>query len=179
MKKIVITGPESTGKSSLTERLASDLQAAMIPEYARVYVENLGRPYTRADVEAIARHQIQEVAKWEARQAEGLLIMDTWLIMTKVWLEVVYGTSPEWLTDHIRSSQVHLFLICRPDLPWVADPVRENGGEMRQILFDRYCNEIASFGFLSEEVSGIGEERVACARTHLRKHGLIGSFKRK
>ena len=172
LKKIIVTGPESTGKTALSEALALKLNAALIPEYARSYVENLKRPYTYQDLEKIARYQIQQEKQWTETYGRGIILMDTWLIITKVWFEVVYGTFPDWIEEYISSADIDLFLVCRPDLPWIADPVRENGGEMRQKLFDRYCNEIELHGFSYEIVEGLGEIRVQNALELLKTHRI-------
>ena len=173
LRKIVITGPESTGKTELSEALAVKLNARWIPEFARIYVEKLGRPYQFSDLEIIARYQIQQEREESEKAGDGILIFDTWLIITKIWFEVVYGKSPEWLEGHIASSKIDLFLVCRPDLPWIADPVRENGGEMRDKLFDRYCREIEKYGFKLEIVEGFGEVRLNNAFRHLRAHHIV------
>jgi nicotinamide riboside kinase len=167
LTKIVVTGPESSGKTSLSEFLAQKLNAAMIPEYARSYVENLHRHYDYNDLELIARHQIQQEKLFSGSTEKGILVMDTWLILTKVWFEVVYGIVPGWLEENISNADIDLFLVCRPDLPWIPDPVRENGGEMRNILFDRYCREISSYGFRFEIVEGEGDTRWLNAMRHI------------
>jgi NadR type nicotinamide-nucleotide adenylyltransferase len=172
LKKIVITGPESTGKTLLSEALAKTLNAKLIPEYARSYVENLGRPYNYNDLELIARHQIKEEASFSETTFEGLLLMDTWLIMTKVWFDVVYGSSPDWLDKYLTSADIDLFMVCSPDIPWIADPVRENGGEMRLKLFEKYCKEIKQRGFLFEIVEGFGEIRLNNAIQILKTHQI-------
>lgn len=173
LRKIVITGPESTGKTELSEALAVKLNARWIPEYARTYVEKLKRPYQFSDLEIIARYQIQQEREESEKVGNGILIFDTWLIITKIWFEVVYGKGPEWLEDYIASSKIDLFLVCRPDIPWIADPVRENGGEMRDKLFDRYCREIEKYGFNLEIVEGLGEARLNNAFRHLQVHYIV------
>jgi NadR type nicotinamide-nucleotide adenylyltransferase len=170
--RIVITGPESTGKTQLAQALAQKLNATWIPEYAREYVEHLDRPYTYNDVIQIASYQIAQERAYDAKIAKGILIFDTWLIITKVWLDLVFGKCPDWICDHIRSSKIDLFLVCDTDLPWIADPVRENGGEKRNELFQIYCNEISTFGFKYEIVSGFGDFRTRHAMISLSKHGL-------
>ena len=172
LKKIIVTGPESTGKTVLSEALALKLNAALIPEYARSYVENLNGPYTYQDLGKIARYQIQQEKQWTETYSRGIILMDTWLIITKVWFEVVYGTCPDWIEEYISSADIDLFLVCRPDLPWIADTVRENGGEMRQKLFDRYCSEIELHGFSYEIVEGFGEIRVLNALKLLKSHHI-------
>jgi nicotinamide riboside kinase len=94
------------------------------------------------------------------------------LIITKVWFDLVFGKCPDWVIDHIRSSKIDLFLVCDTDLPWIADPVRENGGEKREQLIQLYCKEIKSFGFRFEIVNGIGPLRTENAIKALLKHGL-------
>ncbi|MCK9413331.1 MAG: ATP-binding protein [Prolixibacteraceae bacterium] len=173
MKKIVITGPESTGKTTLAEELARKLNASLIPEYARSYIEKLDRPYNISDVEIIARHQVDEEKRFSETGESGILLMDTWLIVTKIWFEVVFGEAPAWIEKHISTDEIDLFLVCAPDIPWVADPVRENGGEMRLILFDRYIEEIEKQGFVYETVTGFGKIRLNNAWNHLKSHGIV------
>jgi len=172
IRRIVITGPESTGKTELAQALSVKLNSVWIPEYARSYVENLQRPYNYDDVLQIAQYQVTQEAEYALKVRKGILIYDTWLIITKVWLDLVFGKCPEWIPDHIRSSKIDLFLVCDNDLPWIADPVRENGGEKRKELFQLYCNEIAAFGFKYEIISGFGDERTENALIALSKHGL-------
>jgi NadR type nicotinamide-nucleotide adenylyltransferase len=172
LRKIVVTGPESTGKTDLTKALALRLNAKWIPEYARSYVEGINRPYRYNDLEIIARYQIEQETTMSEKCSQEILLMDTWLIITKIWFEVVYGSSPEWIDEYISTSEIDLFLVCKPDLPWIADPVRENGGEMRQKLFDRYCQEIERHGFAYEIVDGYGEQRLANALKLLKTHHI-------
>jgi NadR type nicotinamide-nucleotide adenylyltransferase len=172
LRKIVITGPESTGKTELSKALAVKLNARWIPEYARGYLEKLGRPYQYEDLEIIARHQIQQEKEESAKAGIGMLIFDTWLIITKVWFEVVYSKSPVWIEEYIAEANIDIFLVCSPDLPWIADAVRENGGEMRVKLFERYCREIDQYGFKYEIVEGSGEDRLNNALKHLQSHQI-------
>jgi len=170
--KIVVTGPESTGKTTLSEELALKLNGALIPEYARSYVENLQRPYNYNDLDVIARHQADQETLLSESTEKHILVMDTWLILTKVWFDVVYGAVPQWIEEYIASADIDLFLVCRPDLPWIPDPVRENGGEMRNILFDRYCREIDHYGFSYGIVEGEGDIRCLNAMRLLKDHNL-------
>jgi NadR type nicotinamide-nucleotide adenylyltransferase len=172
LRLIVITGPESTGKTALAQALAEKWNILWIPEYARQYVENLDHPYNYDDVVRIAQHQIREEAEYVAKVGHGVLFFDTWLIITKVWFDLVFGKCPEWITDHIRNSKIDLFLICNTDLPWIPDPVRENGGEKRELLLKLYCEEIRSFGFQYEIVEGFGQSRTENAVKALSRYGL-------
>lgn len=157
-KIIVITGAESTGKSTLTERLANHFEAPYIPEIAREYVENLNRKYTYSDVERIAKMQIATFISISKSDAPYIFV-DTWLIVTKIWFEFVYKKTPDWLINEILNTKIDLFLVCDIDLPWIADPVRENGGENRKILQNKYIENISEFKFKYKLVSGIDKER--------------------
>lgn len=157
-KIIVITGAESTGKTTLTERLSNHFNVPHIPEIAREYVETLHRKYTFADVETIAKMQIDQFNRIIITDTPYIFI-DTWLIVTKIWFDFVYNQTPDWLTKEIEKNKIDLFLVCDIDLPWVYDPVRENGGENRKILQNKYIDTIINFGFNYKLVSGIDEER--------------------
>jgi nicotinamide riboside kinase len=120
------------------------------------------------DVEAIARMQVtqyQQALDSDCR----FVFFDTWLIITKVWFEWVYNKVPEWLDQEIRNCPIDLFLLCRPDLPWEADPVRENGGENRIKLYNQYKSNLQEYGFNFIEVEGVGENRVATAIESVRR----------
>jgi NadR type nicotinamide-nucleotide adenylyltransferase len=172
VKWVVISGPESTGKTELAQNLAKKLHTIWVPEYARVYIENLSRPYTYTDVKHIARYQAAQEKIYGSKVTSGLLIFDTWFIITKVWFDLVFGKCPEWLITHIRSTKIDLFLVCNTDLPWIPDQVRENGGEKREQLFQLYCKEISSFGFKYEIITGNGNTRIENALNALALHGL-------
>jgi NadR type nicotinamide-nucleotide adenylyltransferase len=156
---VVITGAESTGKSVLTKQLSQHFLSHFYPEYAREYLGKYGPGYTRKDVENIARVQLQQMKEATGFQTT-CVFFDTWLIITKVWFEVVYGNVPDWLPEAISNAPVDLFLLCENDIPWIPDPLRENGGEMREKLFEMYKTNIMEFGFSYRTVTGIGDDRL-------------------
>lgn len=157
--RIAVTGPESTGKSTLAKQLAESYNGVIIPEYARQYIENLTEHYTYNDVENIAIEQVRQYME-TINSNQNFFVFDTWLIITKVWFSWVYNTTPDWLEERIRNCPVDLFLLCRPDLPWEADPVRENGGDSRIKLFELYRTELEHYGFNFVEIGGSGEDRL-------------------
>ncbi|HDR50910.1 MAG TPA: ATPase [Mariniphaga anaerophila] len=167
-KIIVITGAESTGKSALTQWLANHFQAPFIPEYARDYIEKLGRKYLFSDVEFIARKQIQQLNELQKTNSP-LIFSDTWLIITKIWFEEVYGRKPEWLEQKITNTKIDLFLVCDTDLPWIPDPVRENGGEKRLYLQKKYIETIEEYGFNYKIIRGKDDLRFTCALKYISK----------
>ncbi len=167
-KIIVVTGAESTGKSTLTEELAAYFGVNHYPEFAREYVTNLKESYTFGDVEYIANTQIKQYEE-ALKPGAPIAFFDTWLVITIIWMEVVFNKKPSWLAEYIRNSKISLFLVCDTDLPWVADPVRENGGEMRETLHKKYIQEIQENSFQYKIIGGTGKQRVQNALSVLKK----------
>lgn len=151
MYKVGIIGPESTGKSTLSEYLANRYDGLLIPEYARVYLEERAREcggayaYTRDDVLRIAEYQVEQIrqllAEDKRRISGGCAFFDTELIITKVWFLHKYGECPVFVEEALRQYPMDVYLLCYPDLAWEPDPVRENPG-IREFLFDWYEREI-------------------------------------
>ena len=162
MYKLLISGPESTGKTELAGFLARRFSCPLIPEYARDYIEKLGRQYRFEDVEKIARVQWDQYLENTAKD-HAILIMDTFLVITKFWFSEVFGTVPDWVDRCLEEAEIDLCLLCYPDLEWVQDPVRENPGERRWELFDLYQREFTRLGISCEVIRGRGEDRFANA----------------
>lgn len=168
MYRVLITGPESTGKSELSHALAQHYAGMVIPEYAREYVEKLNRSCTFEDVEHIARWQQHSYI--HTQRPGTYVFFDTWLIITRVWFEVVFKKVPPWIDEQINQAHFDLVLLCQPDLPWVSDGIRENGGEMRNTLLERYRQLIRTRAWEHATISGVGEKRLKNAILMIDKH---------
>ncbi|WP_044118018.1 AAA family ATPase [Alkaliflexus imshenetskii] len=164
MISIVVSGPESTGKSTLTRALANAFRCVGVNEYARDYISRLRRPYAASDVETIANRQLAVFRMM--MKNEPMVIFDTFLIITKVWFQEVFGYCPIWLHDAIRNNKPSLVLLCFPDIAWEPDPLRENG-DRRDYLFDCYKSELNRYRIEWREVSGVGECRIQNAILHI------------
>jgi len=158
IKRIAITGPESTGKSELAEAMAKHYHTAWVPEVARSYLEKLNRNYTYDDILKIARKQIENENKI-AGQAIGILFCDTDLIVTKIWCEFKYGRCHQWILDQIENHKYDLYLLTDIDLPWQPDPLREHPDNRKEI-FGLYLKELKQRKLPFEIVSGLGDERI-------------------
>ncbi len=197
--KVGIIGPESTAKSTLAQQLAEVFAGDYILEYAREYIAALTRPYTYADVSAIARHQIQQLdisippistpvsqslsdSLSPSKESEtvqssplwggqegGCLFFDTELIITKVWFLHKYGTCPDFLLEALEHNPIDFYLLCAPDLPFEPDPLRENP-HLRDYLFDWYERELQAYGKPYAIVRGEGKARLHSATQAIRSH---------
>lgn len=129
-RRVVLFGPESTGKSTLAERLATRFGAPWSPEYVRDYWDFHGGVIGPADLEAIARGQIAGEDAAIARAAdEGarLVFHDTDLLTCTLWDDLLFpGACPAWARPEAarRARSAALYLFCDTDLPWAPDPQR-------------------------------------------------------
>ena len=135
MQKIVITGPESSGKTTLAASLAEHYQVPWVAEYARDYLNQLDQPYQEKDLLTIAQGQISREDR--AAQTTDLLICDTSLLVIKIWSEYRYDHCHPWILEQLAQRPVTLYLLCSSDIPWEYDPQRENAQD-RDILFEQY-----------------------------------------
>lgn len=165
IKKIVIIGPESTGKSTLSSMLSEVLHTVWVPEFAREYLEGLGRDYNYNDLEAIAKGQLA-LEKKRYAQANNYLICDTDLQVIKVWSEHKYGKCADYILQNIAATTHDLYLLTDIDMPWVFDPLREHPDEnMRRYFFDIYKDIVANSGSQWQLVSGNERQRLEMALT--------------
>jgi nicotinamide riboside kinase len=169
LKTIVVTGPESTGKTMISAYLAGQLGCPWIPEYARDYIGSLNRHYNYSDIEHIAENQVARKKEIE-KSGASMLVLDTWLIITKVWFQEVYNKYPDWIDKEIETQYIDLFLVCKPDIPWIPDPLRENGGEKREYLLSRYIEEIQKTDMKYILIGGTGNERYNNAFESVKTH---------
>lgn len=159
MQQIVICGPESSGKTSLSSYLSNYYKVKWIPEYAREYIGNLQRKYNYNDVELIAKQQVQQIESC-MKYTDKFVIFDTGLIITKIWFTEVYKQHPLWLDDMIHKYKPDLYLLCYYDLEWKYDKLREYEDiNYRAHLYELYLHEIKKTKTKYEIISGIKEKR--------------------
>ena len=139
MPKIIVTGPESSGKTTLCKALSKHFNLPFLKEYARGYLNALNRDYNQDDLLKIAKEQLQS--------ENGIQLLDTDLITLKIWSEYKYESCDSWILTQIekQKSEKRFYLLCKPDIPWEADPQRENPNG-REELFEIYKKETESFG---------------------------------
>jgi NadR type nicotinamide-nucleotide adenylyltransferase len=164
IKRVVIIGPESTGKSTLTRQLAAHFGTSYADEYAREYLENLGRAYTQDDILLIARGQLLMEDKVIAAAQNGIAFLDTDLHVVKVWSESKYGTCDEEILKQIAVRHYDLYILTHIDMPWQEDPLREHPEpEMREHFFNIYNDIVQESSVPFVMVNGNEEERLQTA----------------
>lgn len=124
MKVIVLTGPESAGKSRLAEALSNEFSGHLVSEYVREYIDLIQRDTRSDDIPLIARQQLQR--EDAARlQAPELLILDTNLLSNLLWSQTLFGRAPDWLEAELLRRHYDLYLLLSPQgMPWVNDGQR-------------------------------------------------------
>jgi NadR type nicotinamide-nucleotide adenylyltransferase len=160
-RRVVLTGSEATGKTTLAEGLARHFQTGWVPEFSRGYAEARGGRLSAADVEPIARGQLAAERAGQAR-ADGLLILDTDLVSTALYAAHYYGVVPAWVERVIADYPPSLYLVCEIDLAWAADGVRDRGGE-REAMQDLFRRAMVARRFRAVTVRGAGPARLAAA----------------
>lgn len=160
IKKIVVIGPESTGKSTLSKALAEKLNTAWVAEYARNYLAEQNNHYDFADLKIIAQGQIEAEALAETR-ANQVLICDTDLYVLKVWSEHKFNQVDPFILEQIAQRHYDAYILCNIDMAWIADPQREHPDlAMRHYLFHQYKDIVIESGKPFIIVSGNEAERL-------------------
>lgn len=159
-KRILILGPESTGKSTLAEKLAKHFAEPWVPEVAREYLELLDRPYAYEDLLQIGRQQMQ-LEDELAGAAKNYLFCDTDLRVIQVWSQHRYGKVDPWVLQEMEQRTYDLILLCAIDLPWQADPLREHPDlGIREQLFEQYLEITQQSGIPFRIISGDASARL-------------------
>lgn len=181
LKKIVVIGPESTGKSTLCAALAAHFHTAWAPEYARAYLLEHGTSYTYEDLLTIARGQLaleDEYTKRSVLQTGAtaataptagvfsaapprLLFIDTDMYVMKVWCEFVFGKCHSFILDQISTRRYDAYLLCKTDLSWTKDELREYPDlATREKLFHIYRDILVNQSTPWAEIGGQAGERL-------------------
>ena len=172
----VLSGPESSGKSTLANQLSAHLGWPVFPELARQHLEHqisttkdLEYRYKPSDLLYLLQQQL--LIEQSIIQSDNVLL-DTDLLTLIVWWQEKYGPLPAPFQYAWRTQQPRVHLLCQPDLPWQADPLRENPRD-REHLFERYLEQLTQRGCLYGLCRGKGKNRLQSALLHIADQELI------
>lgn len=135
--RIAFTGPESSGKTTLAAWLSSFLELPFIEEYARTYLADQFE-YKPEDLDFMAKKQVE---LWPNHG----LIADTEMHVFQIWSSVKYAQVSPSITLLLKAQQFDHYFLCAPDIPWEADPLRENPLN-RDMLFGLYREQLEKYG---------------------------------
>jgi NadR type nicotinamide-nucleotide adenylyltransferase len=168
LKKIVVIGPESTGKSTLCAKLSAHFKTDWVKEYAREYLIAHGTHYTYDNLLDVANGQlnmeetaIQKMIKQENASSTGVLFIDTDMYVMKVWCEFVFDQCHHWILNKIVERKYDLYLLCNIDQPWIKDELREYPDLVtREKLYHHYKDIMVNQSVPWVDISGNYEERM-------------------
>lgn len=170
---ITIVGAESSGKTTLAAKLAEYFSCPWVPEFAREYLEGLGRPYNERDLGIIAARQLEEINKqlaisnWQLatgnqqlatgnRQKENekeslivtryssLVIVDGGMMNLRMWARIKYKSKIQIVEDTLKDDVTDLYLLCKPLNEWEADPLREAPSIIDRVwIYNQYLEELS------------------------------------
>jgi NadR type nicotinamide-nucleotide adenylyltransferase len=161
--KIVITGSECTGKTTLAGQLAAEYETIASVEFARRYLDVKAAPLDVFDVEPIAHGQMAEEDA-AALAASRLLVLDTDLVSTVVYARHYYGGCPDWIVRAARARLADAYLLLMPDVPWVPDGTQRDRPHARAEIHVAFLETLRSFGARVHEIAGTWDRRRQAAR---------------
>jgi len=176
MRRIVVFGPESTGKTQLARELATRLESPWSQEYVRLFWDEHQGRITAADLDAIGRGQVA-IEDAAASRGLGYVIHDTDLLTCTLWNDLLFpGACPQWVREEaeVRARRTSLFLLCATDLPFEPDPQRcFPDGEGRRMCMDLWRSTLVRRGLPFVEISGAGIGRLETALASVEAIGRL------
>lgn len=168
IRKIAIVGPESTGKSTLSEQLALHYDTVWVPEFARSYCEQLTAPCSWQDEINMFRGQLQ-LEKELLPRANRILICDTTFLTVKIWCDYTFGRSPQEVLEELPKHPYDFYLLMDIDIPWQDDPLRDFPN-LREHFLEVWHRELRTLGANYQLVSGNYEERLTRATNYIDRY---------
>lgn len=172
IRRVVLTGAESTGKTTLAARLAAHYDTVWLPEYVRRFVEEKGGAPVAADVAPLVRgHLAAEAALLPC--ARRLLVYDTDLLSTCLYSRYYFGACPAWVEQAAFARAADLYLLADDDIPWAPDPGQRDGPDVRAAVQHLFREALQTHGLPHVVLSGPLDTRLATAVSAV--DALLGS----
>jgi nicotinamide riboside kinase len=166
--RISITGPESSGKTTLAFALSKHLGIPVVEEYARHWLNERNGQYTKQDLDTMAQGQYD----WTHNPSCSSIISDTDLFVFDIWSTEKYGAPSNLITSLTEQQNFHCYFLCKPDIPWEPDPLREHPKD-RQRLFEQYHILLQKKSLPFCILEGSIEQRIAAGISYLNDLDLI------
>jgi nicotinamide riboside kinase len=166
--KIAFTGPESSGKSTLASWLSEEINGAYCQEFAREYLSE-NKMYVQDDLVEIAKGQLNI---WQSADAKKPLIADTELVVIEIWSKWKYKSCDDFIISNILKQDFDFYFLCKPDIPWVYDPLRETPND-REELYQIYYETLSNYKFNFFILEGNLVNRQKLVKQVLRDYGLV------
>ncbi|MAZ58136.1 MAG: ATPase [Flavobacteriales bacterium] len=163
MKKIVFTGPESSGKTTISQAVAKKYNLPIVEEYARKYLTKLNRQYKYEDLIEIAKGQLKSEEK---KSDNEIIICDTNLQVLKIWSQIKYHQCDSFILDNQDPNC--FYILCSPDFKWEYDPLRENENN-RYELFKKYHEDLLKNKYDFKIIKGSHEKRMKSVSDLIKK----------
>ncbi len=161
--KIAFTGPESSGKTTMAEWMSGEFSLTYVEEFARDYLSSK-KSYSFNDVEVIAEGQFEL-----NREAQAPAILDTEMLVMKIWFEDKYRKESATIRSLLHAQEVDYYFLCKPDIPWEEDPLRENPSD-RYRLFEIYVKEMDALNMPYTILEGAMEQRKERVRNYVTRY---------
>lgn len=165
MTHIVFTGPECSGKTTLSTEIAKIFNAPLVQEYARDYLNKNGPNYQYSDLLQIAKGQLKIEEKHKKKKNQ-IIICDTNLQVIKIWSQIKYSKCDEFILKNQNPNAY--YILCYPDFPWVQDPLRESPND-RLKLFSHYLNDLKKNQYNFTIVRGSVKNRISIIASLINK----------
>lgn len=167
LQRICVFGPESTGKTTLCQRLAEHFDTIYVPEYARLIIE-AKKTIEEPDMLTIALGQ-KALEDSLAARANRFLFCDTDPLATSIWQRWLFKRENAAINDLAMQTQYDLYLLTEPDLPWVADSVRYFEGRGDE-FFEDCVKTLEKYGKHYARIKGHKSARTSCAIEAINNH---------
>ena len=161
LTRVVLTGSESTGKTTLATQLAAHYNVEFVPEFVREFAERKGGPIAMSDHGPIAHGQIALENQY-AERAGNLLFQDADLLSTVAYCHHYFGSCPKWIEEEAVKRRPQLYLLAHIDIPWVADGIRDRG-EQREEMHALFVNTLTRLNAPFVTIEGLGDTRLVHA----------------
>ncbi len=167
--RILVTGAESSGKSTASKWLSRQFNLARRPEYARSYLNQLNRTYSSNDIVTIASTQHKQDLEIIANSTNS--IHDTGAEILLNWYRIQTGHSHHVLEHYLTEQQYDLCFLMAPNLPWEPDPLREHPNQKDRMQFTQeYKRLLEGQSVPLVVIDELGENRLAQMKDSLENH---------